>query len=404
MPHALVFPEKDAAALETVLSILGIQIRFNLRAQRGEWSEDGGRTWKPMTDRSTAALRRTIAERFRYYTFRSPRPLKYGHADWTFAIDALLYERECDPFRDWLEALPPWNGKPRLDQWLGDVFVLADKGDPLAAWASRFIFLGAVRRAYQPGAKLDEMPVLIGPPGIGKSTAVQWVLPPEYPEWFTDGLHLAASPKMRAEALQGRVIVEVAEMAGATRADIEGLKAFLSRTDDGAVRLSYRRNPELLLRRAILVGTTDRVDPLPNDPNLRRFVPISLLGGDPAGLRAYLEAHREQLWAEALHLYRQGAEARLPDRLKEKQKAATDAARQRDPILEDAVAAWLAGREGSFELRECAVGAGLAPEETVVQLPRPLQSRLGRALRAQGCVSRRERSGGRRVRLWERRG
>ena len=403
-PRALVFPEKDAAALETALSILKVQIRFNLRAQRGEWSRDGGQTWKPMDDRSTAALRRTIAEQFHYKTFRGSSPLKYGHADWTLYSNALLHERECDPFRDWLEGLPVWDRVPRLDRWLETVFRLADQGDPLAKWASRFIFLGPVQRAYQPGAKLDEMPVLIGPPGIGKSTALQGVLPPEDPEWFTDGLNLAASSKARAEALQGRVIVELAEMAGATRAEMEGLKAFLSRTDDGGVRLSYRANPEPLPRRAILVGTADHAEPLPNDPNLRRFVPVSLRGGNPARLRVYLEANREQLWAEALARYRPGERARLPDRLKPRQAAATEAARQRDPILEDAVAAWLADRTEPFQLGECAVGAGLATEETVAQLSKSLQGRLGRALRAQGCVSRRERSGGQRARVWVPRG
>ena len=61
-------------------------------------------------------------------------------------------------------------------------------------------------------------------------------------------------------------------MAGSTRADIASLKAFLSRTDDGAVRLAYRGDPELMLRRAVIVGAADRNDPLPNDPNLRRCV------------------------------------------------------------------------------------------------------------------------------------
>ena len=400
-----VFKEKDAAALETALSMLKVEIRFDGRAQRGELSHDGCQTWQPMTDRSTAALRRTIAEQFRYQPVaRKPSPLKYGHADWTLYSNALLHERECDPFRDWLETLPEWDGKRRLDSLLGTVFILAGEGGPLAEWASRFILLGPVERAYEPGAKLDEMPVLIGPPGIGKSTALQGVLPPAYPEWFTDGLHLAASSKARAEALQGRVIVELAEMAGATRADIEGLKAFLSRTDDGGVRLSYRANPEPLPRRAILVGTADHAEPLPNDPNLRRFVPVTLRGGNPARLRDFLEANRPQLWAEALHRYRQKERARLPDRLKEQQKTATEAARQRDPILEDAVAAWVAKQKEPFQLAECAVGASLAPKETVAQLSKSLQGRLGRALRAQGFEKRRERSGGQRVWVWARKG
>ncbi len=49
---------------------------------------------------------------------------------------------------------------------------------------------------------------------------------------------------------------------------------------------------------------------LPKDPSgLRRFVPVTLEGGDPAHVSDYLDMHRDQLWAEALELYREGAPA-----------------------------------------------------------------------------------------------
>ena len=131
------------------------------------------------------------------------------------------------------------------------------------------------------------MPVLIGKGGIGKSTCARFMLPKDRGEWFSDGLHLASDSKTRAEALQGRVVVEAAEMAGSTRADLESLKVFISQQDDGAVRLSYRRDPETLLRRCVMVGTTDRSEPLPNDHNLRRFVPIYLDDGNPEEIRFY---------------------------------------------------------------------------------------------------------------------
>ena len=75
---------------------------------------------------------------------------------------------------------------------------------PLAEWAGRFMVLGAIWRAYQPGEKLDEMPVLIGRGGIGKSTCTRFLLPADRGEWFSDGLHLAADSKVRAEALTGQ--------------------------------------------------------------------------------------------------------------------------------------------------------------------------------------------------------
>ena len=119
---------------------------------------------------------------------------------------------------------------------------------------------------------------------------------------FSDSLNFLADAKTRVEALQGRVIVEASEMAGATRAEVASMKAFLSRTDDGSVRLAYRRDPELMLRRCVIVGTADHDSPLPNDRNLRRFAPVTLKGGQPAHVYAYLEDNRAQLWTEAVML------------------------------------------------------------------------------------------------------
>lgn len=165
-------------------------------------------------------------------------------------------------------------------------------------WASRFIFLGCVCRTMTPGIKLDEMPVLIGPQGIGKSTALRLVLPPDMPDLFNDGLHLAADPRIRAEALQGRAIVEASEMAGSTRAEMESLKAFLSRTDDGGQRMAYRRNPEAMPRRCIIVGTS-------NNPE-----------------------HAITAW--------------LPDHLKTAQTDAAEQARRKDEVMENAIESALA--------------------------------------------------------------
>ena len=114
-------------------------------------------------------------------------------------------------------------------------------------------------------------------------------------------------------------------MQGARRADLESLKAFLSRTDDGSTRLAYRHNPEPMPRRCIIVGTADRPDPLPDDPNLRRFVPITLTGGNAARVMEFMDKCRDQLWAEGLYLYERGQDARLPDELKGKQAEATEA-------------------------------------------------------------------------------
>ena len=182
-------------------------------------------------------------------------------------MNAILDDRRVDPFKIWLDALPTWDGEDRLDFWLGHVFTTGEIQQDLLSWASRSVLLGAVTRTFHPGEKHDEMVVLVGPQGIGKSTAWAWLLPgePLRASWFSDGLSFHDDSKTKAEALQGMVLVEASEMTGSTKAEVETIKKFISRTNDN-IRLTYRRDPSPLLRRCMIVGTTNDPRCLPNDP------------------------------------------------------------------------------------------------------------------------------------------
>ena len=396
---------KNAEGLRKALTMIGVDLRYNARAHRAELQYNGN-GWQPFNDRRVAKLRETLMECFVYLgppgkdgSPGEPRALKFGREAWADVVNVLLFDSEIDPFMEWLESLEPWDLTPRLDLWLTEVFTIKERL-PLAEWAGRFMALGAVWRAYHPGLKLDEMPVLIGKGGLGKSTAARFMLPADRDEWFSDGLNLAADSKVRAESLQGRVVCEVAEMQGSTRADLESLKAFISRTDDGAIRMAFRKDPELLLRRCVIVGTADRMEPLPNDSNLRRFVPVYLDDGSPARIREYLDCNRIQLWAEALRLYRQGVEARLPDELQDLQSEATDRARSRDTVIEDAVSEWTWGNDG-FTMAELAAGIHLIDSnDKGARLQMRDQHRLGQVLESLSFEKRRDATGGRRVTRW----
>ena len=308
------------------------------------------------------------------------------------------------PFLEWLELLPAWDDKPRIDELLENLF--GCEPSETNRWASRYLTLGAVQRADDPGAKLDTMPVLIGEQGIGKSALLRELLPPDYPEWFSDGLHLADHPKVRAEAILGRVTVEVSEMAGSTRADLESLKSFVSRRDDGAVRLAYRRNPEPTPRRCIIVGTTNRERPLPNDPSgNRRFLPVELQYG--TNIEAFMDKEREQLWAEAVFRHRRLFEdAKLPRRLHGEAAEAAEKHRNQDVIIEDAIGNRL--HDGKtfapgeyFTLAEVATGLGMkGPDGTPLSLSMRDTKRLASALRNAGFYQERVQRDGVRGSYW----
>ena len=397
------FPRRDKDALERGLSIMGVALRYNVRRQRAE-IKNGTHSWCDLTDRSAGHLRTELERRFRYQTARDTAPLNFGENTWAVCVNSMLHDNEIDPFKTWIEALPMWDGIERVRHWIDDCFEVDPQGDrDLIAWASQFVFLGPVWRTFLPGTKLDESVVLSGNGGIGKSTALRLALPKNIEGLFGDGLHLAAREQDRAEALQGKVIVEASEMAGSSRAELESLKSFLTRTDDGTVRLAYRRNPEPSPRRCVIIGTTNVADPLPNDPSgNRRFVVIRLKSGDVRHVVQYLEGNREQLWAEAVALYRQGVEAWLPRELARVQSVANEAARRRDELLEDALDRLLPDAGDSFTLASMATRIGLIdPGNSGVGLAIRDQRRLAAALTARGFERKVDRQGGKNVRIWK---
>ena len=114
-----------------MLTAFGAELRFNTRSSKLELRHDGG-DWRPLTERPAARLRERIAEEFdeeREQQQTKPRPLRFADSRWRQAVNALVAEREIDPFVEALEALPQWDGVLRLDRWLDECFVL-DAGTP----------------------------------------------------------------------------------------------------------------------------------------------------------------------------------------------------------------------------------------------------------------------------------
>ena len=359
--RTLVKGGKNRKGLLNAFGVMAIDLRYNERSARLEFlkqAEDFPR-WANSDDMIRAGLRERISEEFLYTAKEGSVPLTIGKDRFADLIEALLDSRRVDPFKEWLDNLPAWDGEKRLDTWLYGCFKIGDISSDLLRWASYSVLMGAVARTYEPGEKHDEMVILVGPQGLGKSTAWAWLLPPATRrQWFSDALKFHADVKAQVEALQGRVIVEVAEMSGSTRTEVESIKAFLARQDDGAVRLTYRRDPIDLPRRCVIVGSTNDPRCLPNDPSgNRRFVPVPVSAGNPREIRTLMNRWREQLWAEALHRARVLKEpAWLPDELKAQQAILNERYRATDEIAEDAVQEYLAGHPGDVTVRQIAEG------------------------------------------------
>lgn len=396
------FETRDGESLSRALRLLDMGLRINTRAERVELLANGD--WHPLNRDLRRWLRDELAQLFQASTTGGEQiQFHFSEALWDQAAGWLAFKHQADPFRDWLAGImagPGWDRVPRLDCWLGEAFDLAPGVDPdLAAWAGRFLFLGPTMRAFEPGAKLDEMPVLVGPQGCGKSTAAAWVLPPEHrAEWFGDAFTFLGDTGRKLEATSGKVIVEASEMSGSTRAELEGIKAYLSATVD-SYRRAYRTDPEPTPRRFVFVGTTNSDSALPNDPSGNwRFVPVEIEGGNAGRVREYLNRWRYQLWAEAQEcfLHAEG-HPRLPDGLHGRAANAAERNRRSDMVIEDRLDAWLDGAtsqtapRGPFTMGEGMKGCGIDQEK---QVDGGLANRIGQALRMRDYKKKRLRLNG----------
>ncbi|MDE2939470.1 MAG: hypothetical protein OXR67_11235 [Chloroflexota bacterium] len=306
------------AGWDTVMETLGVEWRRNIRAGRYEVRvEDTGCPWSDWrrVDDFVEARVRDAGREVGWYLggLGELRDWQPSRADWSRLRDSCVVEYLVDPFLVWLDGLPEWDGVPRLDGLLGAVFSGVEDSE-FAAWVSRFAMLGCVQRAREPGCELREMPVLIGDQLAGKSTFFARMFPAGYEmEWFGDGLELDARGKEKAEAMQGRVLVEIGELTGMGKADRERLKAFLSRRNDGQHRAAYAHHPADHPRSCVLVGTTnDRACLPPDQTGNTRFVPLEVGVAYGRTDEALERIGVEQLWAEAVWRYEDGERANMP--------------------------------------------------------------------------------------------
>ena len=228
----------------------------------------------------------------------------FSQRNYQIAVTKVADDRSYHPIREYLAALPEWDGVPRVDTLLIDYLGAEDNSYVRAV--TRKTLCAAVRRVQEPGVKFDTMLVLNGPQGIGKSTLISRLAG----EWFSDSLNLSdTKDKTAAEKLQGYWILEIGELAGLRKAEVETLRSFLSRQND-IYRAAFGRRATPHPRQCIFFGTTNAESGYLRDTTgNRRFWPVKTPGG---GVKHSWELTNEdisQIWAEVVVLVENGEKA-----------------------------------------------------------------------------------------------
>ena len=279
-------------------SDLGPHIRYNTFTNRPvagaglPWGKKAGEhNW---TDTDTRRLRAYLEEK------HGPG-VRLRKDDVTDAAMTIAHDNEYDSVVEYLEKLPKWDGKPRVDDLL--IRHLEAEDTEYTRIVTRKHLVAHIARAMEPGCKYDTMLTLKGDQGCGKTQLIQNLMPSI--EWYLEDL-----PDFNKEGkriIQGKWAVEMAELVAFRKSDKESFKRFLSQQKD-TDRLPWDKFSTDMPRRCVFWGTTNEPQFLRDETGERRQWPVACNADVNNGSKVAeaVKSERDQIWAEALHYYREG--------------------------------------------------------------------------------------------------
>lgn len=257
--------------------------------ERGEYFTDAGPHNWPRTKRSpklTEHQRQLI--RNRYETV-------YGLKIPLERLSQVFTERKevnsFDPVKVYLESLQ-WDGNKRMETCLPGV-----EDTEYNRMVARKVLIAAVARAFEPGVKVDETLILVGPEGIGKSSWIE-----EMSKGFSVEFQSIES-KDTVQILSETWIAMAEESEVVSKSDFNRLKSFLTQTSD-TYRVPYAVEPETRLRRWVVWGSTNDMELLRERDGNRRFLMVECVR--PRDFDLLTPEYVDQIWAEAVHAYLMG--------------------------------------------------------------------------------------------------
>lgn len=226
----------------------------------------------------------------------------YGIVSSQKVDDALALEIEKKKFHPIIKYIKSlqWDGTPRVNTLLIDYFGAEDNTYTRAA--IRKMLCAAVTRVFHPGTKFDTALILVGPQATYKSTFVKKL----GKNWFSDTF-TTVQGKESFEQIQGAWLVEIAELSGLKKAEVETIKHYISKCED-SFRPAYGRTIETYKRQCVFFGTTNSKDFLRDPTGNRRFLPIDVRPeyATKNVAEELTDEEVDQVWAEAYEMYKQG--------------------------------------------------------------------------------------------------
>lgn len=244
------------------------------------------------------------------------------------ALSIFAHINEKDELHEYLSSLK-WDGVPRVEQFFP--FYCGAKNKTYERTVGKNWWVSMAARALDPGCKVDNMVILEGKQGLKKSTMLKVI----GGKWFSENT-AEVGEKDFYQNLEGVLISEIAELDSFSKAGVTTIKRVLTSVQD-KYRPAYGRNTVEFKRRNVFVGTTNDTEYLKDETGNRRFWPIHCTSID----LSLVERDRDQLFAEAVDLYRRGHKWWIESDVTH---LVQESRRQVDP-WEEQIAAWVSGRD-----------------------------------------------------------
>lgn len=335
----------------------------------------GTEEWRPIQDTDYTAMRVWLENVGNFYPVSKD-----------MVRDAVHYigaKNQMDTAQKWIAGLK-WDGVPRIDtfmpKYMGTIDATYERS------VGKYLWTALAGRVMSPGCQVDMVPILVGRQGLGKSQGVKALVP--HKDFYVE-IRLDEPDDSIARKMRGTLIGELAELRGLRTADLDRIKAFVTRTDEKWTP-KYMEFATTFSRRLVMIGTTNEDEFLVDDEN-RRWLPVRTTG---INVQAIIR-DRDQLWAEAMEVWlAEGIQWEDAERLARKAQA--------DYVVEDNWASmvqnWLVDN-GQAPLRISEVllqAVGLGP----TQVNRAHELRIGKILRDLGYRKTVTSMGGARGKYW----
>lgn len=258
---------------------------YNELSNRGEYD---GKAWN---DAAQSTVMHYIE---RKYALKSER-------DFEHALYIRWQERRYHPVQKKIQSLK-WDKKPRIEQFLQKI--MGAENSDYTRECSRLIFHCGIARIFDPGCKVDDVIVLQGEQGNGKSTVISWLAMND--DWYGRVNEIKGNAGI--EQILGKWICEISELLAVMGKERqEEAKQYLDRKSDN-YRRPYAQYSEEIPRQCIFIGTTNLRQPFSDKTGNRRYYPVwcNIKPGELYAHEQAVKKYIEQCWAEAYDLWIRG--------------------------------------------------------------------------------------------------